>query len=67
MTIFEFIDTYGPSGETWGEFWSWWREHCRESNDRLALACQAQPINQRFKEPEPRKNKKSKKSRRRSK
>jgi hypothetical protein len=60
MSVFDTIDNYSVPGETWGEFWSWWREQCRESNDRLALARQAQPIAQRFKEPEPRKKSKRK-------
>lgn len=48
--------------EPMSEFWSWWKNQCRQSNERLHQARQQQPINQRFKQPEPRKKKRSKKA-----
>lgn len=58
----ESIANYSIPDETYADFWQWWKDHCRQSNERLHQARLAQPIEQRFHEPEPRKAKRSKKA-----
>jgi hypothetical protein len=59
----ESIANYSVPGETYADFWKWWKDQCRQSNERLHQARLQQPITHRFKEPEPRKKKRSKKAR----
>lgn len=51
-----------PPDEPMSQFWQWWREQCRQSDERSHQVRLQQPYQQRFKEPEPRKAKRSKKA-----